>query len=792
MMSGKKVKDAVGSLTDPARSSRPSSSEVIKDAKRWCVMKEIQTKRPITPRDPIRSLYGSSPRKGSRPPSSYSIGMQSFDPTDDSSRPGSVTTVTKSRLAPLPHIPTVPLNGEPTILSTKRNRRYSSSSSKKNDDPTTTLFRENSDLMRPKAVQDRTSAGSSKGEETPDEALYWNKSILPLLEHLEGCLSEQIIKEKMLEMCQTTQSLLKALETGQCFKQMSSRRRTSLLSTLFRLLNVQSRELHILCSKIILEMRIRNKNLTNVCKLVFTICREGKYDNFFVQFKVIGSMLHIFRNTDDILTKYEKYEAFVYLTGSFKCLSDNEEIARELLGLGFIQDLTDFMISCLNTLKELGDEKKPRKYAESLMVQVCSAFCNMLNVDQKMVHTIRSLPVLLLVFQVFLNDYEIVAVISRIFSKLTMFKHTFASFFDQKQWTKVLLRALSMHYRQPDVCIHLTLVLGDLTSHQDLFRTELYLCDNFAPADSEFKCLNLLVNIIEYFVRLDGAIENNQSRPSGITSEQVNDALVKTVRVLAHLSIAETIGPEIACNETCVDGLIKLLEKFSVNSHEELIVNVLATLNNFSYYGNCDNLVLENRMKLAVLLSDLMLFDKMNLVSEVIRVFGNLTKFADVRDMLHQYKVSHMMVALLDSGERLIVYNACGVLVNMSVDRGKRTEIISENCSKKLMEVIRDFAPTEWRIGGVACQLLWNLASDPSFSPSDDLVQLLESFLTYTDVDKQMKQIADCKETLNYLRITWKEDFHEFAHPLLNKLKSGHFNLIPLDRPIDSDESGTD
>ena len=809
-MSSKKIKD-VGSRTDPVRNPRPSSSEVIKDAKRWCVMKSIQTKRPITPRDPVRTLYGSSPRRGSRPPSSYSIGMQSFDPTDDASRPGSVTPVVKSKLAPLTHTPTVPANGEPTILSTKRNRRYSPSVSKKTDEtpttslvrdtgdqtkettetPTAALVRENSDVMRPKAAQDRTSSGS-KGEETPDEALYWNKSVLPLLEHLEGCLGEKLTDEKIVEMSQTSLSLLKALEFGQCFKQMSSRRRTSLLSTLFRLLNVPSRELHILGAKIILEMRIRNKNLTNVCKLIFTICREGKYDTYFLQYMVLSSMLNVFRNTVDILTKYEKYEAFVYLTGSLKCLSDNEDVAQKLISLGFIQNLTDFMISCLSALRELDDEKKPRKYAESLLVQVCSAFCNVLNVDQNKEQTVRSLSVIMLVFQVFIDDLELISIISRIFSKLTMFKHSFGSFFNQKQWAKLLLCALSKHYRQPDVCIHLTLVIGDLTSNQDLARTELYFSKDFWTGNPEVHCLDFLVTILEDFVRMDTIIRKDPSKLSGINPEQVNDALVKTVRVIAHLSIAEAVGPEIACNESCVEALISLLDKFSVESHEELVINVLATLNNLSYYSHSDNVVLQKRSNLAVLLSDLMLFDKMNLVSEVIRVFGNLTKFSDVRDLLHQHKISHMMVALLDSGERLIVYNACGVLVNMSVDRGKRADIIAERCTEKLFEVIRDFASTEWRIGGIACQLVWNLSTDPSFHPSDDLVQLLEDFLSYANVDKQMREIADDQETLNYLRITWKEDFHEFAHPLLNKLKSGHFNLVPLDRPIESDDSIAD
>ena len=787
-MSGKKAKDGVGTIPDAVRVNRPSSSEVIKDAKRWCAMQAIQTKRPITPRD-ARTLYGAAPRRESRPPSSYSIGMQSFDPADDSSRPSSVTTALKSKLAPLPRTPSIPKNGEPVILTTKRNRRYSPSVASDASDASTgpVLARENSDLMRPRAVQDRSSDGG-KGEETPDEAYYWNKSVLPLLEHLEGYLGEQITEEQIKKMIGTSQSLFHALDNGLCFKQMPSRRRTTLLSIVFRLLNVQSRELHILCAKIILEMRIRNKNLTNVCKLLFTICREGKYDELFLQHKLLSSMLAAFQNSNDVLTKYEKYEAFVYLTGSLKCLTDNENVASELITLNYIHDLTYFMHSCLNALTELASEKKPRKYAESLMVQVCSAYCNMLNVDHNMQLTVKSLPTLMLVLETFMDDCEIVSIVSRIFSKMTMFTHTYPAFFLEKHWARLLLSALSKHYKHPDACIHLTLVVGDLISNDNEARNEIYLSKNFSRG-SEWKCMDLLVKIIEDFVEMD---VQESSDPHNVTAEQISDALLKIIRIIAHLSISEAIGPKIASNRNCVEILLDLLEKYSINDHEELFINVLAAFNNLSYYACDDNLVLQNRLKLAVLLSDLILVDKLNCVSEVIRVFGNLTKFPDVRDLLHQHKVSDMMVALLDSGERLLVYNASGVLVNMSADRSKRAEIIAEGCTDKLLEVIRDFAPTEWRIGGVACQLLWNLSSDPSFSLRDDLVQLLEDFLTYENVDAEIKKIAGDKETLNYLRITWKEEFYEFAHPLLQKLKAGHYNLIPLDYPIDSDASSAE
>ena len=40
--------------------------------------------------------------------------------------------------------------------------------------------------------------------------------------------------------------------------------------------------------------------------------------------------------------------------------------------------------------------------------------------------------------------------------------------------------------------------------------------------------------------------------------------------------------------------------------------------------------------------------------------------------------VDLMMTALMDSGDRQIVYNACGMLINMSGDNEKRSPLVAE------------------------------------------------------------------------------------------------------------------
>ena len=53
----------------------------------------------------------------------------------------------------------------------------------------------------------------------------------------------------------------------------------------------------------------------------------------------------------------------------------------------------------------------------------------------------------------------------------------------------------------------------------------------------------------------------------------------------------------------------------------------------------------------------------------------------------HTYIVDEMMVALLDSGQREVVYCACGVLVNLMADPTHRDILITNSGIRKLVYV---------------------------------------------------------------------------------------------------------
>jgi len=60
-----------------------------------------------------------------------------------------------------------------------------------------------------------------------------------------------------------------------------------------------------------------------------------------------------------------------------------------------------------------------------------------------------------------------------------------------------------------------------------------------------------------------------------------------------------------------------------------------------------------------------------------------------------------MMVALLDSGQREVVFTACGVLINLMADEEKRPALKKFDGIAKLVEVLRDFAKSDWQLGSL-------------------------------------------------------------------------------------------
>ena len=98
--------------------------------------------------------------------------------------------------------------------------------------------------------------------------------------------------------------------------------------------------------------------------------------------------------------------------------------------------------------------------------------------------------------------------------------------------------------------------------------------------------------------------------------------------------------------------------------------------------------------------------------------------------------VHKFMIALLDAKHQDICFSACGVLLNLTVDKDKRAILKEGGGIQKLVDCLRDVGPTDWQLACLVCKTLWNFSENITNASScfgdeatNTLLALLSSFL---------------------------------------------------------------
>jgi len=148
------------------------------------------------------------------------------------------------------------------------------------------------------------------------------------------------------------------------------------------------------------------------------------------------------------------------------------------------------------------------------------------------------------------------------------------------------------------------------------------------------------------------------------------------------------------------------------------------------------------------------------------------------------------MIALLDAGERETVYTACGVLINLMIDEQIKPKLKEEEGIKKLVDVLRDFGKHDWQLSCMVCQILWNY-SDKITSSSEtfgeqEALELMDILTQYLDEDVALdpSELEAAESNIpELLRDMWEGQFVPVAEHLLERVKSHHSDLVPLESP---------
>ncbi|XP_073892916.1 armadillo repeat-containing protein 2 isoform X3 [Macaca fascicularis] len=804
-------------------SKQKTSAEIISEARN--ALRTVRTQRPFTPQEAQRKLFGpaSSRTSENRPPSSFSLHASSFESSD--SRP-----ISGARLSPLelkPKVPASPTREEDSCFSFPKPpvdpakiRRISSararlfraasqgallpdrslppSDSKKTVESKETVmmgdsvvkingiyltksnaichlkshplqltydggFSEikeqemfkgttslpshlksggdqgkrhardssrpsSSDLSRLQTKAVPKADLQEKGAEIEVDEVFWNTRIVPILRELE--------KEENIEtVCAACTQLHHALEEGNMLGN-KFKRRSILLKTLCKLVDVGSDLLSLKLAKIILALKVSRKNLLNVCKLIFKISRNEKNDSLIQNDSILESLLEVLRS-EDLETNME---AFLYCMGSIKFISGNPGFLNEMISKGAVE----ILINLINQINE-NTEKCGTCLPNSghLLVQVTATLRNL--VDSPLVRTkflsISALPQLCTAMEQYMGDKDVCTNIARIFSKLTSYRDCCAALASYSRCYALFLNLINKYQKKQDLVVRVVFILGNLTAKNNQAREQF---------SKEKGSIQTLLSLFQTFHQLD----LHSQKPAGQRGEQhraqrppseAEDVLIKLTRVLANIAIHPGVGPVLAANP----GIVGLL---------------LTTL----------------------VLLKLLVSNNMDGILEAVRVFGNLSQDRDVCDFIVQNNVHRFMMALLDAQHQDICFSACGVLLNLTVDKDKRVILKEGGGIKKLVDCLRDFGPTDWQLACLVCKTLWNFSENITNASScfgnedtNTLLLLLSSFL-----DEELALDGSFDPDLkNYHKLHWETEFKPVAQQLLNRIQRHHTFLEPLPIP---------
>ncbi|NWU16747.1 ARMC2 protein, partial [Cephalopterus ornatus] len=830
-----------------------TSSEIINEARN--VLRAIETRRPFTPTDGQRKLFGSGSSRGpqNRPPSVFSLHASSFDLAE--SRP-----VSGVRLSPLDHKPiliTSAKDEDSSIFFPKppaeaaEARKVSTASAclrrttslgnlfsakvflpdwnkEKLDSEEPAMMMNNlgrsnnylaeqrlytpfSDESRQLICNERISRSESEGfmegtsgkflfqlrgesdpmkkpgtnsswprssgwkrrvtgledatrkNEWEEEEVFWHKKILPILHELKK-------KDNIEDLCLACTKLYQALNEGNMLGKQF-KRRCELLKTLYKLVDIDSDPLCLKLAKIILAMKVDGKNLLSICKLSFKICRNEKNDSIVQNERLLDCLLEVLRNED----LQKNNEALLYCMGAIKFMSGNAVLLNEMVNKGAVEML-------LQLMKRINNIKENDTYFSNLghlLVQLTATLRNLADLPPARCQLICSgaASELCVALEQRVSDQDVCTYIVRILSKLSSYNDFCAALADCSRCYILFLALLNKHQKQQDLVIRIVFILGNLTAKNNQAREKFF---------KEKESVNTLTSLFQTYYELDlsaqtwyhdreGKGKNHLKHPS-----EAEDVMIKLIRVLANLSIHPSIGATLAAAHRVVELLVTVLEYKSIDDCEELVINAATTINNLSYYQVESSVVQDKKLHIAEMLLKLLMSDSMDGVVEAVRVFGNLSRYREVCDFIMQKKIYRFMIALLDSKNHDVCFSACGVLLNLTVDKNKRAFLMEEGGIGKLVDCLQDFGPADWQLSCLICKTLWNYSENFTSAAScfggdtHTLLVLLTSLL-----DKKLA--LDCsleREGRDSHKLHWEREFKPVAEKLLDRIQS-HHSFLP-------------
>mmetsp|Transcript_20615 Transcript_20615/g.40822 ORF Transcript_20615/g.40822 Transcript_20615/m.40822 type:complete len:876 (+) Transcript_20615:32-2659(+) len=490
------------------------------------------------------------------------------------------------------------------------------------------------------------------------------------------------------------------------------------------------------------------------CEKIFALSQDKGHDQL-VQ-SLLGTLVRCLRNPAP-----RGFKITSYLLGAVRNLSLEEQNQSILVQEG--------AVSCLGALLKpechLQQLKLDPATSVKLLAETCGVLRNLVNdashADFLPDDVLLSICSLL---QKHPTQHPLLLNVHRVLSKLSLYPACRAVI-ETKENIQSMVHTLEKHNNKLSMCVRICFTLGNFTVDSDEQRRFIAEdCDGvrvllFAltkNCDRDKRIANLKQRKMSAdATAITGDRQRKDSAKAEAMDREINEMLVKLVRLIANLAINRAVGPGLA-QQAEVGLLLQLLQTKDVEKHEELVLNVISAITNLSFYYDKDPVTVSSSSSsgggsyvLIQMSSDILacliphLFSSnVEVVVESVRALGNFSRDVQFRADMRACRVDETLVLLLDHSDNKVVFGVCGVLLNVAADPAVHSILFDSDYSglDKLLSCLARFGLDDFALTDVVLKLFLNLkASIGDTFPSEirkRLLHLVEQLVAHCEKEE--------------------------------------------------------
>ncbi|CAG9859619.1 unnamed protein product [Phyllotreta striolata] len=558
-----------------------------------------------------------------------------------------------------------------------------------------------------------------------------------------------------------------------------------ILKCLYKFVESQNERVLICIAKIILSIKVTGNNLSGVCKLIFKVAKNDKNDHLFFQ----NNLLELFLDALGRSSPLDDAEACVYGYGAVKFLTMNQKLMKKILDLGILQ-LMVLHMKIINVAKM--EKSLMPDQTHHALYQLTGALRHLVSEDQAYDGFIEcgTVPQLCQTLEIFAADMDIVANISRTLSIISTNECCCDAIIEYKNIYKVFINLFQKYPGNEEIIVRLTYTLGNIVSKIDNTRVQFFHEENSVES---------LVHL--WKVYLERTLKNCCLKLEGSNALQSNseDVMIKIIRVIANMVINPEIGKRLneKYGNQLIEEILKVLISNPFKKNEDLVLSILSTLNNLSYYYTSDLEVDIFHIKQVDIVEATIEYAKSTnkeCITETMRILGNLSRSKVTRNYIAESEVFDILMDLLEKGDQTLLKTTVGVFVNLMSDNRSRNLFKNNGGVSKLIKMLTVECEHDWSLGNLICQVIWNYCIDTTdlheLFTDAEIQKLLVILADYLDEEKLFGIDEHTENMAVYITqeyLVWEE----FANVATNLLEKIEFFLDTYDQLNNDDIEAT-